>query len=90
MTEKKNIMDYETVELDDQENALVIIDQTKLPGKTEILRLKTAQEMWDAPRLSEWPLLSGSTFLPSRFRPRILIRFTANSESRRNIWIPPV
>ena len=48
MTEKKNIMDYETVELDDQENALVIIDQTKLPGKTEILRLKTAQEMWDA------------------------------------------
>lgn len=46
--ENKNIMDYETVELDDQENALVIIDQTKLPGKTEIIRLKTAQEMWDA------------------------------------------
>ena len=35
--ENKNIMDYETVELDDQENALVIIDQTKLPGKTEII-----------------------------------------------------
>ena len=48
MTEKKNIMDYETVELDDEDNALVIIDQTKLPGKTEILRLKTAREMWDA------------------------------------------
>lgn len=31
--ENKNIMDYETVELDDQENALVIIDQTKLPGQ---------------------------------------------------------
>lgn len=46
--ENKNIMDYETVELDDQENALVIIDQTKLPGRTEIIRLKTAQEMWDA------------------------------------------
>ncbi|MFR6328021.1 MAG: hypothetical protein ACLUOI_03850 [Eisenbergiella sp.] len=46
--ENKNIMDYETVELDDQENALVIIDQTTLPGKTEIIRLKTAQEMWDA------------------------------------------
>ena len=35
--ENKNIMDYERVELDDQENALVIIDQTKLPVKTEII-----------------------------------------------------
>ena len=48
MSENKNIMEYETVELDDKDDALVIIDQTKLPGKTEIIRLKTAQEMWDA------------------------------------------
>ena len=44
----KNIMDYETVELDDNDNSVVIIDQTKLPGKTEIIRLHTAQEIWDA------------------------------------------
>lgn len=46
--EKKNIMEYETVELDGQEKAVVIIDQTKLPGKTQIIRLKSAQEIWDA------------------------------------------
>ncbi|MBQ2936379.1 MAG: S-methyl-5-thioribose-1-phosphate isomerase [Lachnospiraceae bacterium] len=44
----KNIMDYETVELDDNDSSVVIIDQTKLPGKTEIIRLHTAQEIWDA------------------------------------------
>ena len=44
----KNIMDYETVELDDNDSCVVIIDQTKLPGKTEIIRLYTAQEIWDA------------------------------------------
>ena len=44
----KNIMDYETVELDDNDSSVVIIDQTKLPGKTESIRLHTAQEIWDA------------------------------------------
>ena len=41
-------MDYETVALDDENDALVIIDQTKLPGTTQIISLKTAQEIWDA------------------------------------------
>lgn len=45
---EKNIMDYETVALDDEHDALVIIDQTKLPGTTQIISLKTAQEIWDA------------------------------------------
>jgi methylthioribose-1-phosphate isomerase len=44
----KTILDYETVELDDSDNALVIIDQTKLPGSIEIIRLHTAQEIWNA------------------------------------------
>lgn len=44
----KNIMDYDTVRLDEAEESLVIIDQTKLPGKIELLSLKTAQEIWDA------------------------------------------
>lgn len=48
MEEKKNIMEYETVDLDDKDSAVVIIDQTLLPGKTEIIRLKTAQEIWNA------------------------------------------
>lgn len=44
----KNIMEYETVDLDDADSSVVIIDQTKLPGTTEIIRLHTAQEIWDA------------------------------------------
>ena len=46
--ENKSILEYETVELDDNDSAVVIIDQTKLPGKTEIIKLHTAQEIWDA------------------------------------------
>ena len=48
MEQIKNIMDYDTVSLDDENSAVLIIDQTKLPGKTKILALKTAQEIWDA------------------------------------------
>ena len=44
----KNIMEYETVELDEKDGGILIIDQTGLPGKTEIIRLRTAQEIWDA------------------------------------------
>lgn len=46
--EQKTILDYETVELDDGGNAVVIIDQTKLPGNIEIIRLTSAKEIWDA------------------------------------------
>ena len=45
---EKTILDYETVDLDTESNELVIIDQTKLPGKIEIIRLSTAKEIWDA------------------------------------------
>lgn len=48
MEQNKNIMEYETVALDDADSALVVIDQTKLPAVTELLRLHTAQEIWDA------------------------------------------
>lgn len=44
----KNILDYETVALDDSDNSVVIIDQTKLPGKIEMIKLHTAQEIWEA------------------------------------------
>lgn len=48
MNETKNIMDFDTVALDEEEDAVVIIDQTLLPGKIELIKLRTAQEMWDA------------------------------------------
>lgn len=44
----KNIMEYETVALDDADSALVVLDQTKLPTVTELIRLHTAQEIRDA------------------------------------------
>lgn len=43
-----NILDYETVALNDSADAMRIIDQTLLPGRTEIIELRTAQEIWDA------------------------------------------
>ena len=47
-TGEKNILDYETVALDDENSALLIIDQTQLPYKTEILSLRTLEEFWNA------------------------------------------
>lgn len=45
---KKGITEYETVALDETEPAVLILDQTKLPGKMELLRLRTAREIWEA------------------------------------------
>lgn len=44
----KSILDYETVALIDEDDAIEIIDQTLLPGKTEMIRLHTGKEIWDA------------------------------------------
>ena len=44
----KSILDYETVTLVDEDDAIEIIDQTLLPGTIEIIRLHTAKEIWDA------------------------------------------
>lgn len=41
-------MDYSTVAYDRDKEAVVIIDQTLLPGRTQLIALKTAQEIWDA------------------------------------------
>lgn len=48
MTQEKNIMEYETVALDDDKDALVILDQTKLPGCAQLVSLHTGEEIWDA------------------------------------------
>ena len=44
----KSILDYETVDYDYEKNALVIIDQTKLPNTLELITLTTVKEIWDA------------------------------------------
>ena len=44
----KSILDYETVSLIDEDDALEIIDQTKLPGTIDIIRLQTGEEIWNA------------------------------------------
>ena len=41
-------MSYETVALDDEKSALVIIDQTKLPYEVEILHLTEQKDIWNA------------------------------------------
>ncbi|WP_073088440.1 S-methyl-5-thioribose-1-phosphate isomerase [Selenomonas ruminantium] len=41
-------MQYETVALDEQEGALLIIDQTRLPGEVNILHLKEQKDIWQA------------------------------------------
>ena len=48
---KRNILEYETVSLDVENRALVIIDQTRLPGEIEMLSLKDIKEVWEAIRL---------------------------------------
>ena len=44
----KSIMTYETVSLDEKEGALVILDQTKLPGEVKILHLTDQKDIWQA------------------------------------------
>lgn len=48
MNNKKSIMDYETVALDEEKSALVIIDQTKLPYETKVLCLTELKDIWNA------------------------------------------
>ena len=45
---EKNIMSYETVSLDDEKSALVILNQTKLPYEVEILNLTEQKDIWNA------------------------------------------
>ena len=43
-----NILNYETVALDERADALVILDQTKLPAEVKFLRLTEQKEIWRA------------------------------------------
>lgn len=45
---QKTILDFDTVRLDEENNAMVIIDQTLLPSKIQLLSLTKQEEIWDA------------------------------------------
>ncbi|MEF9878228.1 MAG: S-methyl-5-thioribose-1-phosphate isomerase [Clostridia bacterium] len=44
----ENIMNYETVALDDEKSALVILDQTRLPYEVQMLSLTEQKDIWNA------------------------------------------
>lgn len=44
----KSVFEFDTVTLDEEENALVIVDQTRLPNEVEFLRLTTQEQIWEA------------------------------------------
>ena len=44
----KSVFEFDTVTMNEEENALVIVDQTKLPNKVEFLHLTTQKEIWEA------------------------------------------
>ena len=46
--EQENIMGYETEAVDEASQALVIIDQTKLPAERVMLTLVKAEDIWQA------------------------------------------
>ena len=48
VVKKDNIMNVDTVAMDDARSALVIIDQTRLPGEVHILSLTEQKDIWEA------------------------------------------
>lgn len=45
---RKTILEYETVSFDPEKRALVIIDQTLLPGQVQLLSLTDIEDIWEA------------------------------------------
>ena len=46
-----NFNEYPTIALDDEASCLLMIDQTLLPGRLELLRLSKIQDIWEAIKL---------------------------------------
>lgn len=44
----KTILECDTVSLDEENSALVIVDQARLPGRIELLSLTELEEIWEA------------------------------------------
>ncbi len=45
---RKTILDCDTVTLDEENGALVIVDQTQLPNRIEMLSLTNIEDIWEA------------------------------------------
>ena len=45
---EKNITDLKTIRLSEDTNSVVILDQTRLPGKEVYLSLSSAEDLWEA------------------------------------------
>lgn len=97
MEKEKTILDYDTVALDEAQDAVIIIDQTLLPGRIELIALHTAQEIWDAiyllkvrgaPAIGVAAAL-GIYLLANRIETEDLKSFMRNLPNIRNIWILP-
>ena len=43
-----NVLNFQSVRLDEDKNVLVILDQTVLPNSTHYLELETVEDVWDA------------------------------------------
>ena len=97
MEQKKTILDYDTVALDLEKDAVIILDQTKLPGTAELIALRTAQEIWEAIYLLKVrgaPAIGvcaafGIFLLANRIQTKILKNFISNLQNIKNIWILP-
>lgn len=97
MEKEKTILDYDTVALDEAQDAVIIIDQTLLPGRIELIALHTAQEIWDAIYLLKVRgapaigVAAARVFIcwQTASRPKILKSFMRNLPNIRNIWILP-
>ena len=48
MEDNRNFNDFDTVDLDEERQALAIIDQTLLPSEMKMLYLTDQQDIWDA------------------------------------------
>jgi len=48
MKEKQSILAIESVRLDDEHNAIILLDQTLIPNETKYLSLTTQSEIWEA------------------------------------------
>ena len=51
MSEHRNILDYDTVALLEDEAAVEIIDETVLPKEVKLVKLRNAEEVWEAIKL---------------------------------------
>lgn len=103
---EKTIMNVDTVSLNPEHDAVVIIDQTKLPGKVEQIFLRSPEEIWQAiyllkvrgRRQLELPQPLGSICWQNRpwnsrsqrMGKKMRMLFLMSFTVKKNIWTLPV